>query len=77
MTAGSIKTRSVELPAELVERVEQRLPRTEWDRPDAYVANVLEEVLFHVESEMQDETFEPMDEAAVQERLQSLGYAEE
>jgi hypothetical protein len=77
MTAGRTETRSIELPAKLVERVERRLPRTEWDRPDAYVANVLEEVLFHVESEPDDDAFEEVDEAAVQERLQSLGYVEE
>ena len=65
--------RSLDLPAEVVDRVERRLPRTDFDSPEAYVTYVLREVLYHVESETDDE-FEPVDEADVRDRLRSLGY---
>lgn len=65
--------RSLDLPTEVVDRVERRLPRTDFDSPEAYVTYVLREVLYHVESETDDE-FEPVDEADVRDRLRSLGY---
>lgn len=67
--------RSLDLPGGLVDRVEQRLPRTDFDTPEAYVTYVMREVLYHVESET-DEEFEPVDEADVKDRLRSLGYLE-
>lgn len=68
-------TRSLELPERLAERVDARLPRTEFDSVDEYVAFVLEEVLYAVETETDDEV-ESVDEAAVRSRLESLGYLE-
>ena len=73
VTQTSDELTAVELPAEVVERVDARLPRTEFDSPDAYVAYVLEEVLAHVESETDDD-FATADEAQVRDRLESLGY---
>ena len=73
VTQTSDELTAVELPAEVVERVDARLPRTEFDSPDAYVAYVLEEVLARVESETTDE-FATADEAQVRDRLESLGY---
>lgn len=70
-------TRSVELPERIVSRVEARLPRTEWDDPEPYIAFVLEEVLHRVEQETEGDEFEPVDEAEVQSRLKSLGYLDE
>jgi len=70
------RVRTLQLPEELVVRVEDRLPRTEWDDPEAYVSHVLEEVLFHVKSETDDE-FESVDDSDVEERLKSLGYLNE
>ncbi|MFW6321537.1 MAG: hypothetical protein ACOC0Z_06760 [Halohasta sp.] len=70
-------TRSVELPERVVERVERRLPRTEWDDPVAYISYVLEEVLYRVERETDDDEFEDVDEAEVKNRLKSLGYLDE
>jgi hypothetical protein len=67
--------RSLDLPGGLVDRVEQRLPRTDFDTPEAYVTYVMREVLYYVESET-DEEFEPVDEADVKDRLRSLGYLE-
>jgi hypothetical protein len=68
--------RSLDLPGEVVDRVERRLPRTDFDTPAAYVTYVMREVLYYVESEADDE-FEPVDEADVKDRLRSLGYLDE
>lgn len=70
-------TRAVDLPERIVERVEDRLPRTEWDEPAEYITYVLEEVLYHVEKETEDDDFEPVDEEEVKDRLKSLGYLNE
>lgn len=70
-------TRGVELRADVVERVETRLPRTEFDSVGAYVDHVLEEVLFHVEATTDDAAVAEVDEAAVKEQLRALGYADE
>lgn len=66
--------RDLEIPAHLVERVEERLPRTEWDDPEQYIAHVLQEVLFYVEEETTDDEYTSVDESDVEERLKSLGY---
>jgi hypothetical protein len=71
------RTRSVDLPERIVSRVEDRLPRTEWETPEAYITYVMEEVLYHVERETEDDDFEPVDEDEVEERLKSLGYLDE
>jgi hypothetical protein len=68
--------RSLDLPVEVVDRVERRLPRTDFDTPEAYVTYVMREVLYYVESET-DDGFEPVDEADVKDRLRSLGYLDE
>lgn len=68
--------RTIDLPERVAERVEARLPRTEFDTVDEYVAFVVEEVLYAVESETAEDDVEPVDEAAVRSRLESLGYLE-
>lgn len=68
-------TERVELPRRVVERVEDRVPFTEFDSVDEYVTFVVEEVLYAVE-EATDEDPEPVDEAEVRSRLESLGYLE-
>jgi hypothetical protein len=77
MTNPSEEQRTVTLPADVVSRIEARLPRTEWDDADTYIANVLEEVLYHVESESEDDDYDSVDEQQVQDRLKSLGYLNE
>ena len=69
--------RTIELPERVVDRVEARLPRTEWDSPDEYITYVLEEVLYRVEEETEDDDFESVDEDEVKDRLKSLGYLDE
>ncbi|PSQ10579.1 hypothetical protein BRC93_08940 [Halobacteriales archaeon QS_5_70_15] len=68
--------RSLDLPGGIVDRIERRLPRTDFDTPEAYVTYVMREVLYYVESET-DEEFEAVDEADVRDRLRSLGYLNE
>lgn len=68
------RCRDLEIPTDLIERVEERLPRTEWDEPEQYVTHVLEEVLFHVEQETTDPKDESVDESEIEDRLKSLGY---
>jgi hypothetical protein len=68
---------SLDLPARIVSRVEDRLPRTEFDTPEEYVTFVMEEVLYRVEQETEDDQFESIDETEVKDRLKSLGYLDE
>jgi Arc/MetJ-type ribon-helix-helix transcriptional regulator len=70
-------TQSVALPDRIVSRVEDRLPRTEFESVDEYVAFVMEEVLYRVEREADDEDAETVDEDEVKDRLKSLGYLDE
>jgi predicted aldo/keto reductase-like oxidoreductase len=69
--------RSVELSEDVLERVEARLSRTEWDEVDEYVEFVLEEVLTQVETTTEDGTVDAVDESEVKGRLESLGYLNE
>ena len=69
------QTEPVELPRRVVSRVEQRLSRTEFESVSEYVAFAMEEVLYRVEEETDDES--AVDEAAVEDRLKSLGYLDE
>lgn len=71
------QTRSIHIPERVVKRVEDRLPRTEWDDPAEYITYVMEEVLYRVEEETDDEEFETVDEQEVEDRLKSLGYLDE
>lgn len=67
---------SIEIPERIASRVRDRLPRTEFDTEGQYITYVMEEVLYHVEQETDDDDFEPVDEAEVEDRLRSLGYLE-
>jgi len=71
------QTEVVELPTRIVERVHNRLPRTEFDSEAEYITYVMEEVLYRVEQETEDDDFEPVDEDEVRDRLKSLGYLNE
>ena len=73
----SEETTRVDLPTRIVERVEDRLPRTEFGSSDEYITYVLEEVLYRVEEATEDDDYEGVDEAEVKERLESLGYLNE
>lgn len=68
---------NIKLPDRIVTRVENRLPRTEFQSSSEYITFVLEEVLYQVETETEDDDFEPVDEQEVKDRLRSLGYLDE
>jgi Arc/MetJ-type ribon-helix-helix transcriptional regulator len=72
-----VESTAIELPAEIVDRVDERLPRTEFDSTDEYIAFVLEEVLSQVEAETGDGDVDTVDEEQVRDRLESLGYLDQ
>lgn len=57
-----------------IERIERRLPQTDFDSSSEYINFVLENVLYHVEQELDYEGSEVIDEEEVKDRLESLGY---
>jgi metal-responsive CopG/Arc/MetJ family transcriptional regulator len=68
---------SVRLPEHLLERVDERLPRTEFETRSEYVEYVLQEVLYRVEQETDGSQYDSVDEGEVESRLRSLGYLDE
>jgi len=71
------ETTSVDISTEIIDRVEARLARTEFETPSEYITFVMEEVLYRVEQETADDDFEAVDEDEVKDRLKSLGYLNE
>lgn len=69
--------RNVQLPERVAERVEQRVPRSDFDSVDEYVTYVLEEVLERIDAETADANYESSHEAEVEDRLEALGYLDE
>ncbi|MFC7232259.1 hypothetical protein ACFQMM_14285 [Saliphagus sp. GCM10025308] len=67
---------SITLPSELVSRIETRLPRSDFDSADEYVAFVMQEVLTSVEAETETDEYEGAAQDEVEARLESLGYLE-
>ena len=74
----TVTTGQLELPAPLLARVERRVDATEFESATAYVEYVLEELLSRVEPDGEgDQAAEQaIDDAAVQDRLKTLGYME-
>ena len=70
-------TTTLELPNRIVTRVRDRLPRTEFNSEAEYISYVMEEVLYHVEAQTEDEDAPLVDEAEVEQRLKSLAYLNE
>lgn len=69
--------REITLPERVADRIEQRVPLSDFHSVDEYVAYVLEEVLERVEAEQSDEVGESAHEEEVEERLEALGYLDE
>ena len=70
-------TTYVELPTDVVTRVEDRLSRTEWETPDEYITYVVKEVLSQVETELGSADNDDVTEKEVRSRLKDLGYLNE
>lgn len=63
--------RELSLPVDVYERIESRLPHTEFSSVEEYVTYVLKEVL----NETEDVEAEvAVDKTQVEDRLKSLGY---
>lgn len=63
---------TVQIPDEVINQLNTRLRRTEFDSVDEYITFVLEEVLAHMD-EVEDD-FSETDKSEVEDRLKSLGY---
>lgn len=68
----SKETKSISVPADIYDRIEQRVKATEFGSVEEYVLFILEEVLKDDEEEEQGYT--EADEAEVKKRLKALGY---
>jgi Arc/MetJ-type ribon-helix-helix transcriptional regulator len=66
--------RTITLPAALVEDVERRCERSDFDSPDEYVTFVMRSVLARLE-EPDGDAPQDVDEE-IRTRLESLGYVE-
>lgn len=73
--ADGLDVTAVELPAALVDDIEERLEYTHFDDTSAYVTFVLQEVLAAVADE--DPDYDAVDREEVESRLESLGYLSE
>lgn len=70
-------TETVELPAALVSRIEERVAHTEFDETADYISYVMDEVLYTVDAEHELPAGAGVDEQQVADRLESLGYLNE
>ena len=77
MNTEEVEYDEISLPKRILNRVEQRVPHTEFDSSEEYVTYVLEEVLYRVEDRSNVTADEAIDEKDVKERLKSLGYLNE
>lgn len=74
---GVQEPESLQLPADILEQIEARVERTEFEDASDYVTYVLEEVLHEVEEDADLRTSDQVDEDQVEDRLKSLGYLDE
>lgn len=68
----SKETKSISVPADIYDKIEERVKATEFGSVDDYVLFILEEVLKDEEEE--EQAYSEADEAEVKKRLKALGY---
>ncbi|WP_247009713.1 hypothetical protein [Halorientalis litorea] len=68
---------SVDIPSELLLRIQNRVDYTEFEDANQYIIYVLEEVIHSTEQETELSHNSDVDEHQVEERLESLGYLNE
>ena len=68
----SKESKSISVPADIYDKVEERVKATEFGSVDEYVLFILEEVLKDEEEE--EQAYTEADEAEVKKRLKALGY---
>ncbi|HHQ44632.1 MAG TPA: CopG family transcriptional regulator [Candidatus Altiarchaeales archaeon] len=67
--------KNIELPKDLYEWIENRLPETEFKTVDEYVSYVVSEVRKNIEGDSGgEEALSKADEEKVKDRLRALGY---
>ncbi len=69
-----MESRTVSIPADLYEKIEERIGETGFESVSDYVTYVLREVLASLEGEEKEEVFTEEEEEKVKERLRALGY---
>jgi len=67
------KSKTVSIPAQLFEKIEERIKGTGFASVSSYVTYVLEEILAEDDEE---KSFKKEDEEKIKERLRALGYIE-
>jgi len=75
--SGQVEVESIELPKDIIDRIEGRISHTEFDTKSEYIEYILGEVLHQLEQENDLTKRETVDEQQVQDRLKSLGYLNE
>jgi len=66
------KTETIELPIELIDKIGDRVDRSDFETVDEYVSYVMERILDLVENETDKEI-----QDNIHDRLESLGYLNE
>lgn len=75
MAGNDEKTNSIEIPSSLFDRVEKRLPKTDFSSVSDYVSYLVREVLNSIEEdETKAKPFTDEEEKEIEERLRNLGY---
>ena len=69
-----VKLKTVNIPIELYNKIQNRVRSTEFKTIDEYVTYILEEVLKQIDSEEHVAEYTEEDEEKVKERLRALGY---
>jgi len=68
----SKESKSISVPADIYDKIEERVKATEFGSVEEYVLFILEEVLKDEEEE--EQAYTEADEAEVRKRLKALGY---
>ena len=68
----SKETKPISVPADIYDKIEERVKATDFGSVDDYVLFILEEVLKDEEEE--EQAYTEADEAEVKKRLKALGY---
>jgi hypothetical protein len=69
-------SKTISIPAGVYDKIEKRLPKTEFKSVDEYATYVLEEVIRKVSEDEKPQEYTSEDEEKVKQRLKSLGYLE-
>ncbi len=76
MTVQSDVFKDVKIPVPLYNRIEKRLPKTEFKSVSEYVTFLIRETLENIENDENStkKDFTPEEEKEIEKRLRNLGY---